>query len=89
MCERQVCRIACVHDAIHLLDVSITKSKIVRTIAKWSELAVVSGHPTEARVEPCSWGSGVSLRSQARRFEFRDEVRRRTPAMNSLPMKRW
>jgi hypothetical protein len=43
-------------DTIRFLDASITESKIVRSIAKSSGLAVVSAHPTEARLEPCSWG---------------------------------
>ncbi|WAS54242.1 hypothetical protein MK974_00195 [Burkholderia ambifaria] len=43
-------------DTIRFLDASITESKIVRSIAKASGLAVVSAHPTEARLEPCSWG---------------------------------
>jgi len=43
-------------DAIRFLDASITESKIVRSIAKASGLAVVSAHPTEARLGPCSWG---------------------------------
>ena len=43
-------------DTVRFLDASITESKIVRSIAKASGLAVVSAHPTEARLEPCSWG---------------------------------
>ncbi|WP_260426858.1 hypothetical protein [Burkholderia sp. Bp9142] len=68
MAEGRLVSVTILFDTIRFLDASITESKIVRSIAKSSGLAVASGRPTEARLEPCSWG-GVSLRSQARRFE--------------------
>ncbi len=43
-------------DTICFLDTSITESKIVRSIANSSGLAVVSEHPAVARLEPCAWG---------------------------------
>ncbi|WP_175721908.1 hypothetical protein [Burkholderia anthina] len=56
MAEGRLTRVAILFDTIRFLDASITESKIVRSIAKSSGLTVVSGHPTEARLEPCSWG---------------------------------
>ncbi|WP_175715851.1 hypothetical protein [Burkholderia ambifaria] len=56
MVEARLASVAILFDAIRFLDASVTESKIVRSIAKSSGLAVVSVHPTEARLEPCSWG---------------------------------
>nr|WP_175802333.1 hypothetical protein [Burkholderia anthina] len=59
MAEGRLTSISILFDTIRFLDASITESKIVRSIAKSSGLTVVSGHPTEARLEPCSWGVAV------------------------------
>ncbi|WP_175836150.1 hypothetical protein [Burkholderia anthina] len=59
MAEGRLTSVAILFDTIRFLDASITESKIVRSIAKSSGLTVVSGHPTEARLEPCSWGVAV------------------------------
>ncbi|UEP27869.1 MULTISPECIES: hypothetical protein [unclassified Burkholderia] len=56
MVEARLASVAILFDTIRFLDASITESKIVRSITKASGLAVVSAHPTEARLEPCSWG---------------------------------
>ncbi|NIF42607.1 hypothetical protein F3J14_17295 [Burkholderia sp. Tr-862] len=56
MVEARLTSVTILFDTIRFLDASITESKIVRSIAKASGLAVVSPHPTEARLEPCSWG---------------------------------
>ncbi|MBY4870702.1 hypothetical protein DIE14_35040 [Burkholderia sp. Bp9017] len=59
MAQGRLTSVAILFDPVRFLVASITESKIVRSIAKSSGLTAVSGHPTEVRLEPCSWGAAV------------------------------
>ncbi|MFP3502517.1 hypothetical protein [Burkholderia sp. SIMBA_062] len=74
MVEARLTSVTILFDAIRFFNASITESKIVRSIAKASGLAVVSAHPTEARLEPCSWGV-AEFRYDPRQGDLSLEVR--------------